>query len=51
MVRHGAACCPVFLYLAEVTEERPWAQRYLVFAFSMLLLLFNLRFLNWYWSG
>jgi hypothetical protein len=51
MVRHTAVCFPAFLWLADVTAERPLLHRWLIYVFSTLLVLFNLRYLNWYWSG
>jgi hypothetical protein len=51
MVRHTAVCFPAFLWIADVTAERPLLHRWLIYVFSALLVLFNVRYLNWYWSG
>jgi Gpi18-like mannosyltransferase len=50
MMRFCAVLFPAFYYISDICEDRK-IERFIIFIFSFLLSLYNLRFMNWYWAG
>jgi hypothetical protein len=50
MMRFCTVLFPAFYYISDICEDRK-IERFIIFIFSFLLSLYNLRFMNWYWAG
>ena len=48
MMRYCSILFPAFFYLAQIAR-RPLVYHYLIFVFTFLLAVCNLRFMNWFW--
>jgi hypothetical protein len=44
--RYALGLFPVFIFLAQLCQQRPGLERYLVFVFSLLLAVYSLRFMH-----
>jgi hypothetical protein len=51
MNRYCLGLFPAFIFLAHVCRERPELQRWLIFASSLLLAVYSLRFMQCGWVG
>ncbi|MEO1351495.1 MAG: hypothetical protein AAFW84_22265, partial [Cyanobacteria bacterium J06635_15] len=47
MMRFCAVVFPVFFFIAEMARK-PLVYQYLIFTFTFLLSIYNLRFMNWF---
>lgn len=50
MVRFATVLFPAFYYISDVCEDRR-VERFIIFLFTFFLVIYNLRFLNWFWAG